>query len=104
MTGLTDSARDLVARVTGDGSDCRHLDATPDPRPGTAGCEECLEQGMRWVHLRLCLTCGHVGCCNASDGQHATAHFEATGHPVIRSHEPDETWCWCYIDELDPDV
>jgi uncharacterized UBP type Zn finger protein len=100
MAGIADSLRDLSARLTGRGSGCRHLPAGPDPEPKTTGCEECLAAGMRWVHLRLCLTCGHVGCCNASEGKHATAHFEETGHPVIRSHEPGETWCWCYEDQL----
>ncbi len=100
MAGITDSIRDLAARLTGEDPGCQHLGDGPDPLPSTTGCEECLAAGMRWVHLRLCLTCGHVGCCNASEGKHATAHFEETGHPVIRSHEPDETWCWCYQDEL----
>jgi uncharacterized UBP type Zn finger protein len=72
------------------------LDA-PDP---VAGCEECLATGMRWVHLRMCQTCGHVGCCDNSEGRHATAHHHATGHPIIRSVEPGEDWSWCYVDEV----
>lgn len=80
---------------------CEHLRGAPrvaTPRTPD-GCEECLRDGSRWVHLRLCLTCGHVGCCDSSPGQHATAHFRDTGHPVIRSFEPGETWRWCYLDE-----
>jgi uncharacterized UBP type Zn finger protein len=100
MSGIADSLRSLTALLPGGDSGCHHLGDGPDPQPRTTGCEECLATGMRWVHLRLCLTCGHVGCCNASEGQHATAHFEKTGHPVIRSHEPDETWCWCYEDQV----
>jgi uncharacterized UBP type Zn finger protein len=69
--------------------------------PGTReGCEECLKTGDSWVHLRLCLTCGHVGCCDNSKNKHATKHFHATGHPVIKSFEPGEDWTWCYVDNL----
>ena len=66
---------------------------TPD------GCEECLQIGSDWVHLRLCLSCGHVGCCDSSRNKHATKHFKATDHPIIRSFEPGEDWEWCYIDD-----
>lgn len=61
------------------------------------GCEECLKDGSKWVHLRLCLTCGHVGCCDSSPNRHATRHFQKTGHPVIEDY-PDKAWKWCYID------
>jgi len=64
------------------------------------GCEECLREGTRWVHLRLCLACGHVGCCDSSVRKHAAAHFHETGHPVMRSIEPGEAWRWCYVDDL----
>lgn len=82
--------------------DCDHVDGLdPAPSPRTpGGCEECLASGTRWVHLRLCLSCGHVGCCDNSPGRHATAHFHAAGHPVIRSYEPGEDWFWCYVDEV----
>jgi uncharacterized UBP type Zn finger protein len=80
---------------------CRHIDEVPDPPPRTVGCETCLETGMRWVHLRKCLTCGRVGCCNESPGRHATAHYAEIGHPMMRSMEPEETWQWCYIDEVE---
>ena len=80
---------------------CRHLDEVRDVTPHTpAGCEECLEQGTQWVHLRLCLECGHVGCCDNSPGKHATQHFHRTQHPIIRSFERGENWGWCYIDEM----
>jgi uncharacterized UBP type Zn finger protein len=68
------------------------------PRPAR-GCEDCMKMGGVWVHLRECLTCGHVGCCDNSPNKHATAHFHATAHPIISSAEPGEDWCWCYVDE-----
>lgn len=68
-------------------------------RPRSLGCQECLEHGSSWVHLRLCLTCGHVGCCDSSPSRHATRHFHETEHPVVRSFEPGERWAWCYLDE-----
>jgi hypothetical protein len=101
MSNISDGLRGLVSRVTGGGSGCSHLDEARNVEPRTSGCEECLQLGMRWVHLRLCLSCGHVGCCNQSEGKHAFAHFEATGHPIVRSHEPGETWSWCWIDEIE---
>lgn len=80
---------------------CSHLGLIRPVQPQTPqGCEECLKLGMEWVHLRLCLTCGHVGCCDNSQGKHATAHFHSSGHPLIRSFQPGEDWAWCYVDEL----
>jgi uncharacterized UBP type Zn finger protein len=79
---------------------CTHTDQINDVSPNTNGCEECLKTGGKWVHLRLCLTCGHVGCCDASVGKHATKHFRATNHPIMQSIEPGETWGWCYADEV----
>ena len=82
-------------------SGCSHLRSVRQVTPGTPlGCKECLESGGHWVHLRLCLTCGHVGCCDDSPGRHATAHFHATAHPLVRSFEPGEDWGWCYVDEV----
>jgi ubiquitin-hydrolase Zn-finger-containing protein len=79
---------------------CEHLPKGRDPAARTpGGCEECLESGTRWVHLRLCRTCGHVGCCDSSPGKHATGHFHASRHPVMRSFEPGESWSWCYVHE-----
>ena len=79
---------------------CTHLDQLRKVKPKTKGCEECLKLGDHWVHLRLCLTCGHVGCCDSSKNKHATKHFHAAKHPVIRSQEPGENWMWCYVDEV----
>jgi uncharacterized UBP type Zn finger protein len=80
---------------------CSHLGEVRDVQPRTpAGCEECLEMGSDWVHLRLCLECGHVGCCDNSPNKHATAHFRAKKHPLIKSFERGEDWGWCYVDEV----
>ena len=80
---------------------CSHLDQIKvRPPDSVPGCEDCLRTGDRWVHLRVCLTCGHVGCCDSSPNKHASGHARESGHPVIRSAEPDETWCWCYIDNV----
>ncbi len=79
---------------------CAHLEAIRDVVPSAKGCEDCLKLGDTWVHLRLCLTCGHVGCCDNSKNRHATRHYRDTGHPIMRSIEPGETWAWCYVDEL----
>ncbi len=79
---------------------CAHTDHLQAVKPRSDGCEECLRTGDEWEHLRLCLTCGHVGCCDDSKNKHATAHFHSTGHPVIESLEPGEGWRWCYLDEI----
>ena len=84
--------------------DCVHMKEIRDVTPRTKGCEECLKTGQSWVHLRECLVCGHVGCCDSSIGKHATKHFHGTHHPVMRSIEPGESWGWCYIDEMEVDV
>jgi uncharacterized UBP type Zn finger protein len=81
-------------------TECQHIDQIRDVEPNTKGCEECLKTGGWWTSLRLCLTCGHVGCCDESPGRHATQHFHATGHPIIQAIEGWEDWCWCYIDEV----
>jgi CPA1 family monovalent cation:H+ antiporter len=81
---------------------CEHLqdtDVCSEPRT-PEGCEECLRDGTTWVHLRLCLGCGHVGCCDSSEHKHASAHFREIGHPVMRSLEPGEAWRWCFVDEV----
>ncbi|WZP00526.1 UBP-type zinc finger domain-containing protein [Isosphaeraceae bacterium EP7] len=84
---------------------CHHIDGVePVPAKTPDGCEECLEEGTPWVHLRLCLECGHVGCCDSSPGMHATKHFHGTGHPVMASYEPGERWGWCYVHEAELDV
>ena len=81
---------------------CTHIDTIEITELPAAvdGCEDCLASGGLWVHLRICLQCGHVGCCDSSPNRHATAHHGATGHPLIRSLEPGEDWSWCYVDEL----
>lgn len=78
---------------------CPHTADLGTVEPTTPeGCEECLREGTRWVHLRLCLSCGHVGCCDSSPNRHASAHFAASEHPVMRSFEPAEDWRWCFVD------
>ena len=80
---------------------CSHLDRIEVPvATRTDGCEECLKIGASWVHLRMCLTCGKVGCCDSSPNRHATAHFAETQHPLVHSMEPGEDWNWCYVDEV----
>lgn len=77
---------------------CSHLESIRVVSPSAPGCEECLATGDRWVHLRICMSCGHVGCCDSSKNRHATKHHEATRHPIARSMEPGETWGWCFVD------
>ena len=80
---------------------CAHLAEIRAVEPGTPeGCEECLAMGADWVHLRLCMICGHVGCCDQSVNRHATKHFHKTKHPIIRSFEPGEDWGYCYVEDL----
>nr|MCW2727530.1 Na+/H+ antiporter [Aeromicrobium sp.] len=96
-----DRETELRPTYDSDGA-CEHLAtacAVPDPLT-PKGCEECLRDGTEWVHLRLCMECGHVGCCDSSPQKHATSHFHEEGHPVIRSFEAGEAWRWCYVDEL----
>jgi uncharacterized UBP type Zn finger protein len=78
---------------------CEHLQQVSDLQPSDQVCEDCVKTGSSWVHLRICLTCGHVGCCDSSKNKHATKHFHRSKHPVVRSIEPGETWGWCYVDE-----
>ncbi len=83
-------------------ANCTHLDAISvvELPESVDGCEDCLREGGAWLHLRICLACGHVGCCDDSPARHATAHYHETSHPLIRSLEPGESWSWCYVDEL----
>jgi hypothetical protein len=80
--------------------DCTHLHTIRAVTPSARGCEECLKSGDEWVHLRVCRTCGHVGCCDQSKNKHATKHFHATQHPIIEGYDPPEHWGWCYVDEV----
>jgi uncharacterized UBP type Zn finger protein len=79
---------------------CDHLGMIAEVTPRTRGCEECLQTGDPWVHLRLCLSCGHVGCCDSSKNRHASKHFWSSRHSIVRSLEPEEDWRWCYVDEI----
>jgi uncharacterized UBP type Zn finger protein len=84
-----------------DAMTCSHVGALPASvaPESTAGCVDCLAEGERnWAHLRMCLSCGHVACCDSSPGKHATAHYKSSQHPVMRSFEPGEDWRWCYVD------
>jgi uncharacterized UBP type Zn finger protein len=90
----------LIYRKQSNARGCTHRDQIRDVTPGADGCEDCLKIGDTWVHLRICLICGHVGCCDQSKNKHATKHFHATGHPIIKSLEKGEDWMWCYADEL----
>ena len=92
-----------IAEMPGKNVDakCVHIRrVNPEIHGSTKGCEECEKTGSQWVHLRLCLTCGHVGCCDDSINKHATKHFKKINHPVMKSYEPGENWKWCYVDEL----
>ena len=79
---------------------CTHLDQIKVRETRKHECEECVKTGDTWVHLRMCLTCGQVGCCDSSKNQHATKHFHRTQHPLMRSIEPGESWIWCYVDGI----
>jgi CPA1 family monovalent cation:H+ antiporter len=106
---LLDRVEDAAAKVEDElvtprnrAGECTHLEEAPQIVTARTpqGCEECLRDGTRWVHLRLCLTCGHVGCCDSSVGKHASLHFHETQDPVMRSIEPGEAWRWCFVDDL----
>lgn len=80
--------------------DCAHVDGLDEVEPSSPdSCLQCVDMGDTWVNLRLCLTCGQVGCCDNSKNKHATAHFKETGHPIIQSYQPAETWRYCYVDD-----
>src|SRR5262249_45558659 len=79
---------------------CQHLQAVQDVVPSALGCEECLKSGSSWLHLRLCPTCGPVGCCDSSPHKHATKHYHRTKHPIIEGYDPPEGWGWCYVDAV----
>ena len=83
-------------------AECTHVEQIRVTHTDKHVCEDCIKTGDSWVHLRLCLECGHVGCCDSSKNKHATRHFHATRHPLMRSIEPGEEWVWCYVDEVAP--
>jgi uncharacterized UBP type Zn finger protein len=92
---------DTVELVVGPGGeDCTHLDTIHPVTPSAPGCEDCLRTGSWWVHLRICMTCGHMGCCDSSPNRHATAHYHSSQHPIVRSMEAGEDWGWCYADQV----
>jgi uncharacterized UBP type Zn finger protein len=78
---------------------CKHFENLKEVKSQSKGCVDCLKINDKWFHLRMCLVCGYIGCCDNSKNKHATKHFKRTKHPVIKSFEPDEDWSWCYIDE-----
>ena len=79
---------------------CEHISAIVSVKPSAEGCEDCLKTGDQWMHLRLCESCGYVGCCDSSPNRHATKHYRSTQHPIIKSHEPTEDWGYCYPDDI----
>lgn len=79
---------------------CEHIGQIRDVKPSAKGCEDCLKTGDTWVHLRICLQCGHVGCCDSSKNKHATKHFQETTHPIMQSFQPVESWRWCFVDQV----
>ena len=79
---------------------CTHLDQIGDVTPEANGCVDCLAAGDTWMHLRLCMSCGYVGCCDSSPNKHASGHARAADHPIVESFEPEEDWFWCYVDEV----
>jgi uncharacterized UBP type Zn finger protein len=83
--------------------ECTHMDQIREVKLHVRVCDECIKVGDTWVHLRLCMICGHVGCCDSSKNKHATKHFRLTKHPIIKSIEPGENWGWCYVDEVELD-
>ena len=97
-TTVVDTARVVAFRASPE-SACVHASVVRPVLPSTEGCAECLREGTRWVHLRMCATCGHVGCCDSSPARHAAAHAGDEDHPVMCSLEPGEEWSWCYVDE-----
>ena len=92
--------KELVANHQLDPQGCVHISDMEDVIPSAEGCEDCLKIGDNWVHLRICLECGHVGCCDSSKNKHATKHFHETNHPMIASYETGEDWVYCYLDEI----
>ena len=96
-------SKDSTPKEPPPGALCRHAANLREMRPQTAGCAECIQAGQPWVHLRMCLLCGHVGCDDSSKGKHATQHFKDTNHALVRSLEKNESWGWCYFDQQELD-
>ena len=100
MPSLLDRIRSVRGNNTLPEQGCQHQDQIQEVTPSAEGCEDCLKTGDPWVHLRMCLTCGYVGCCDNSPNRHATKHYRATEHPLITSFELGEEWIWCYEDKV----
>ena len=96
---ISEKIHELIGKGEVDAAECTHLTSIQDVTPSAEGCEDCLKIGDSWVNLRICLTCGHVGCCDNSKNKHATRHFHEVHHPMIASFEPGEEWVYCYVDE-----
>jgi uncharacterized UBP type Zn finger protein len=96
---LFSNMRFHVQRARSATSTCEHVDQIRDVEPNAEGCEQCLALGDGWVHLRMCMTCGLVGCCDSSKNKHASRHAREVGHPIARSQEPGEYWMWCFVDQ-----
>jgi uncharacterized UBP type Zn finger protein len=99
MNGIKHQLKRKLPAFLG-GEKCSHLSLIQPVMPSAEGCEDCLKLGDDWVHLRLCLICGYVGCCDNSKNKHASGHYDITGHPIIQSFEPGESWRWCYADQV----
>jgi len=97
--GLLSNLRFAFQRTRGKAVACTHLDQIHDVERRSDGCQECIALGDTWVHLRVCMTCGAVGCCDSSKNKHAHRHADSASHPIARSLEPGEDWMWCYVDE-----
>lgn len=102
--GLLSNARWMLQRMTGRSRTCSHLGAVRDVQARSEGCAQCIAAGDSWIHLRMCLTCGEVGCCDSSKNRHAHRHADTVGHPIARSAEPGEDWAWCFVDDSLVDV
>jgi uncharacterized UBP type Zn finger protein len=100
MSELGVSIRKLIPWFMRRKATCSHESLIQDVTPSASGCEDCLKTGDAWLHLRICLICGHVGCCDQSKNKHATQHFHTSGHPIIQSLEEGEDWRWCYVDQI----
>ncbi len=98
--GVMPTLGDQEAAMSDASDVCTHLDMIRPVKPTAPGCEECLKTGTEWVHLRMCRTCGHVGCCDSSIGKHARKHAHRAAHPIAQSIEPGESWSWCFVDEV----
>jgi uncharacterized UBP type Zn finger protein len=100
MPGINNFLQNLTPWFLRRRVNCPHEKLIRDVTTSASGCEDCLKIGDTWVHLRICLICGYVGCCDQSKNKHATRHFHTTGHPIVQSLEPGEDWRWCYVDQL----